>query len=147
MREFVQTLTARLGINGLGRALGLNGSSVLAWVRGESLPSADLVGPLAALAGVEPEAVLRLLIREQTERAARRRARPPSGSAGPAVVPSRRPRARANRHKLAGWLLAVASGAAVGQPLGAGAARPITVVLDPSPSRGILSRWARRQAA
>jgi len=52
MRDFVQALTARLGINGLGRALGLNGSSVLAWVRGEALPSADMVGPLAALAHV-----------------------------------------------------------------------------------------------
>jgi hypothetical protein len=147
MREFVQTLTARLGINGLGRALGLNGSSVLAWVRGESLPSADLVGPLATLAGVEPEAVLHLLIRAQTERAARRRARPPSGSAGPAVVPSRRPRARATRRKLAGWLLAVASGAALGQPLGAGSPRLITAPGEWAPTRGILSRWARRQAA
>jgi len=147
MREFVQALTARLGINGLGRALGLNGSSVLAWVRGEALPSADLVGPLAALAHVDPAVVLELLIRDQTARAARRRARPLGGPAASPVVPSRRPRARASRRKLAGWLLAVASGAAVGQPLGAGVARPITVVLDPFPSRGILSRWARRQAA
>ena len=94
MREFVRTLTDRMGINGLGRALGLNGSSVLAWVRGESLPSADLVGPLARLAQVEPESVLRLLIREQTERAARRRTRPQMGTA-PSVVPGlKRTRAR-----------------------------------------------------
>ena len=94
MREFVQALTARLGINGLGRALGLNGSSVLAWVRGEALPSADMVGPLAALAQVDPDVVLQLLIRDQTERAARRRSRPPGGPAASPVVPSPKRRAR-----------------------------------------------------
>lgn len=104
MREFIRSLTTRMGINGLGRALGLNGSSVLAWVRGESLPSADLVTPLAALAHVEPDVVLRLLIREQTERAARRRARPPMGMAAPAVVPSSK-RRRPRRRRLAAWLV------------------------------------------
>ena len=73
IRDFVHGLTSRMGINGLGRALGLNGSSVLAWVRGECLPSADMVAPLAALAHVDPDVVRGLLIRAQTERAARRR--------------------------------------------------------------------------
>jgi hypothetical protein len=99
MREFVKALTARLGINGLGRALGLNGSSVLAWTRGEALPSADMVAPLAALAGVEADDVLRLLIRDQTERAARRRARPPGGPAAGPVVPAPKARRPGRRRK------------------------------------------------
>jgi len=144
MREFVQALTARLGINGLGRALGLNGSSVLAWVRGEALPSADMVAPLAALAQVDPAVVLELLIRDQTARAARRRARPPGGPAASVVVPSPKRSRATRRRKLAAWAFVVASGSALGQPLGAGSLRPITVVLDPSPIRGILSRSRQR---
>jgi hypothetical protein len=145
MREFVQALTARLGINGLGRALGLNGSSILAWVRGESLPSADMVGPLAALAQVEPAVVLQLLIRDQTARAARRRARPPMGPAAAPAVPSPKRSRATRRRKLATWAFVVASGSALGQPLGEGSPRPIMIFDDMAPPRGIPSR--RRHAA
>jgi hypothetical protein len=147
MRDFIQSLTARLGINGLGRALGLNGSSVLAWVRGESLPSADLIGPLAALAQVNVEELRGLLMREQEARAARRRTRPSQGPTVSPVVPvPQRRRARGRRRKLAAWAFAVASASAWGQPLGGGSPRLITDVLTTAPTRGILSRWGRLRA-
>ena len=128
MRDFIRALTDHMGINGLGRALGLNGSSVLAWLRGESLPSADLIAPLAALAHANADDLRALLIHEQEIRAERRRAalvRPPMGSAASPVVPLPK-RRRGARRKLAAWLFAVASGAALAQPLPVVAARPIT---------------------
>lgn len=124
MRDYVLRLTKRLGINGLGRALGINGSSVLAWVRGESLPSADLV-PLLATLGSEDAAALRtLLFRAQEERAARKRLamiRPTPGTAAPPVAPSRK---RRGPRRLRGWLLmpAAVSATLLGQPLRAASA-------------------------
>jgi hypothetical protein len=95
MRDFIRALTNHMGINGLGRALGLNGSSVLAWLRGEALPSADLIAPLAAIAHANADDLRALLLHDQAVRAERRRAaraRPPMGPAFPVVpVP---PRAR-----------------------------------------------------
>ena len=150
MREFIRRLTDHMGINGLGRALGLNGSSVLAWKRGESLPSADLIAPLAALAHANPDELRALLIHEQEIRAERRRAalaRPPMGPAASAVVPvPKRPRALRRRRKLAAWAFAVASGAALGQPLAEVSPRPIMNFGDMAPRGGILSRWRRARA-
>ena len=147
MRDFVKTLTARLGINGLGRALGLNGSSVLAWTRGEALPSADMVRPLAALAQVDPDVVLRAPD-PGADGAGRAAARAPSGGAGGSARRPHPASARAaDRRKLAAWAFAVASGAALGQPLGEGAPRPIMIFDDLAPTRGILSRWRRARAA
>lgn len=71
MREFIQSLTARMGINGLARALGINGSSVLAWQRGESVPTLDRIRHLATLAQVRIEDVRALWIQEQTRRGVR----------------------------------------------------------------------------
>ena len=85
MRDFIHALTARMGINGLGRALGLNGSSVLAWQRGESLPTADRLGPLARLAQVKIEDLQAIWIREQERRGVLRSTPRPPAQVGRAV--------------------------------------------------------------
>ena len=72
-------------------------------------------------------------------------ARPQRGPAAASVVPL--PKRVRGRRKLAVWAFAVASGAALGQPLGEGAPRLINNFVDMAPTRGILSRWARRRAA
>jgi hypothetical protein len=51
------------------------------------------------------------------------------------------------RGKLAAWAFLVASGSALGQPLGAASPRPIMMFADMAPPRGILSRWRRIEAA
>ena len=73
-------------------------------------------------------------------------ARPPRGPAASPVVPSRKPRARTRARKL-GCVLLVASGSALGQPLGEGSPRPIMNFGDMAPTGGILSRWRRARAA
>lgn len=160
MRDFIQSAVLQSGgINALGRRLGLNGSSILAWVRGESLPSADLVPALAALVGQKPEDVSRLLLAAQAERAARRRGpidRPTvgGGSTGrvlprsPALLPPlvgaprtrpKRASDKTRRRRLAGLVIGLGL---LGATTAADAAARLT---DAGLDRGILSR--RRKAA
>ena len=56
-------------------------------------------------------------------------------------------RSRRRRSKLAAWAFLVASGSALGQPLGEGSPRPIMNFGDMAPTGGILSRWRRARAA
>ena len=122
MRTFIQGLTAQLGINGLGRALGVNGTSVLGWLRGKSLPSADLIDPLAALAQADAEELRALLLYEQELRATRKRARSSPGPVAPVAIPAF-PRSRVFR----AVVMAFTTGWAclLGQPLAEGFSRPI----------------------
>lgn len=129
----------------LAAYLGLNPNSVRQWFIGLSLPRGEHEDKLGALLGLDARQVRAILREEAMRRWEVSRARPPMGPAGRPVVPLRKPtptRRPAGRRsgKLAVYLLAVSSAVALGQPLRAEAARPITMPADARPDRGILSR-------
>lgn len=127
------------GLNALGRLLGINASSVLAWTRGEAMPGLDKVAILAVVLQEDRERLRACLVDALEERAQNRRvlARPTTGTPPTAlrVVPSpkrakagKSPRTSSGRRRGKAMLgaLAVACMGWLGHPPPVVEARPIT---------------------
>jgi hypothetical protein len=77
MRRYVaQAIRAAGGINALGRLVGVNGSSVLAWSRGEALPGLDKIPVLSVILREDREQLRAVLVDALEERAEHRRYAP-----------------------------------------------------------------------
>ncbi len=74
----------RYGINELGRLVGVNGTTVMAWRDGRAIPEWYRAARLAEITGEAAEVVQRLLLETHSARSERRR----QGRGGPAVSAS-----------------------------------------------------------
>jgi hypothetical protein len=120
MRRYVaQAIRAAGGINALGRLVGVNGSSVLAWSRGEALPGLDKIPVLSVILREDREELRAALVNALEERAEHRRYTP---------RPASPPR---GRRTLGGAVVAAAVGLAT---LGGAAEGSVPPPVDQTPS-------------
>lgn len=143
VREIMTQAAAMAGgLNALGRLIGVNGSSVLAWTRGEAVPGLDKVPVLAVLLRENQDIMRAMIVAALEERAVRRRMAPvprptmggrrlgslsPVSSTSPAGS-KLRSRVRRAKKALGAIALAVLSG------LGSAQAQPLDVGGGHAPS-------------
>lgn len=150
-----QAVNAVGGMNALGRMIGINASSVLAWTRGEALPGLDKVPVLAVLLREDRNQLRATLVEALEDRAVNRRAtpRPTMGTTDRSVVPSPKSNAaRKNgnarrRRKLAVVVLGLASGLWSLSPQPAAASRPDKIPSQAASASRDSVAYGRKRAA
>jgi hypothetical protein len=137
-------------MNALALKWGVPAQYVSRWRYDDQLPELWRVPLLAEKIGLTVAGLERCWFESAKLLSEARRAEtvpPPVGERRRANLSLPPGRSRRRRQKLAAWAFVVANASALGQPLGAGSARPITMAATTAPTGGIMSRWRRVQAA